>query len=551
VYAPAFHGDWLWDDDQEITENPVLRDPGGLTKIWTGNAGADFFPLKTTIQWGLFRFLKTNKTGYHLVNVLLHLTSALLVWRLFERLNVKQAWLGGLLFCIHPILVESVAWISELKNTLSLPFLLLSMLAYIKFDERGCRSDYFWAVGLFLASILCKTSVVMYPFVVVLFCWWKRGRLGWSDILRSVPFFVVSLALGLITIHFQHDRAIGTETILVGGWASRTATAGMAVLFYLYKSIIPFGLLPIYPRWKVDPPTLVQFLPWPIMAGMLVWFWTTRKTWGRHALLGTGFFLLNVFPILGFITMSYMRITWVADHFVYLPAIGVIGLIVAGAGNEFERSRGNIRTGSIVVALISFTILIIASHRYAGIFADEAEMWSYTLKQNPSAWQAHSRYGKVMMESGNPDAAYHHIREAVRLRPDLAETHNNFASVLGRKGELDNALVELKEACRIAPDLVVYRLNLGKLLVLMKKFEEARGLYGELLKKEPENPIFLCNYGVALFCLDRKDEAIAKFEEILKKYPDFEDAKTNLEVAREKPDKDAKPKPMLPSAPDM
>src|SRR5882757_4089463 len=143
IYAPSFHGGWLWDDDQEITANAVLRDDSGLIKIWQGESGADYFPLKSSFQWILFRVLpapdergQIDSTGYHVVNVILHLICALLVWKVLDRLGLRGAWLGGRLFAIHPIMVESVAWVSELKNTLSLPFLLLSMLAYINFDER-------------------------------------------------------------------------------------------------------------------------------------------------------------------------------------------------------------------------------------------------------------------------------------------------------------------------------------------------------------------------------------------------------------------------------
>jgi len=536
IYAPVFHAGWLWDDDQEITASAVLPDPNGLVKIWAGNAGADYLPLKTTVQWLFFRAIGTNQTGWHLLNISLHLACALLVWKVFARLGIREAWLGGLLFCIHPILAESVAWVSELKNTLSLFFLLFSMLAYLTFDQRKQESGYWWAIVLYIMAILCKGSVVMYPFVLLLYCWWKRGRIDLHDILRSVPFFVISLGMGLVTIYFQFERAIGTETIPVGGMVSRTATAGLAILFYFSKCVLPIGLLPIYTRWEVDPPAWWQFLPWPVIAAVLCWLWTKRNTWGRDVLFGLLFFLINLFPILGFITMSYMRITWVADHFVYLPIIGLIGLATAGAGYLYQEAKPEPKRYFFALGLVIFTVLVIHSHRYAGIFVNEYEMWTHTLKSNPDAWQAHSRLGKVMLERGDNDAAFHHISESVRLRPDLAETHNNYGAMLEKKGDLNGALEELRTATRIAPDIIIYKVNLGSLLVRMGKYQDGSETYETLLKIEPGNPTFLCNYGVSLFFLGRNDEAIENFQKALKANPDLKDAKENLAAALKKRD---------------
>jgi len=534
IYAPVFHGGWLWDDDQEITASQVLPDPNGLVKIWTGNAGADYFPLKTTVQWLVYRGIQADPTGWHLLNISLHLACALLVWKLLARLEIRQAWLGGLLFCIHPILAESVGWVSELKNTLSLFFLIFSMLAWLAFDQRKKESGYWWAIVFFSAAILCKTSVVMYPFILLLYCWWKRGRIALNDILRSAPFFLISLAMGLLTIYFQFARAIGTETIPVGGLLSRTATAGMAILFYFYKCVLPVGLLVIYPRWDVDPPSLVQFLPWPVIAGVLFWLWTRRNTWGRDVLFGLGFFLINLFPILGFITMSYMRITWVADHFVYLPIIGLIGLATAGMGYAYEESKPDTRRYLMGLGLVIFSVLVVHSHRYAGVFANEYEMWTHTLKSNPNAWQAHSRLGKVMLERGDNDAAFYHISESVRLRPDLAETHNNYGAMLEKKGDLNGALEQLRTATRIASDIAIYKVNLASLLVRMGKYQDGSAVYDTLLKIDPGNPTFLCNYGVSLYFLGRNDEAIESFQKALKVNPDLKDAKENMAAALKK-----------------
>ena len=332
VFSPVFHAQWLWDDDQEITANPALTSVAGLSHIWSvvpdQHAGADYLPLKSMAQWIEWHIWQSNNTAYHVANITLHLLDCLLIWRLFVMLKIRGAWLAGLLFAIHPLLVESVAWVSEQKNTLSLAVLLLSMMAYINFDQGNKQLGYYvtsWL--LFLAAILCKSSVIVFPFVILLYIWWKRGKFEIRELVLSLPFFAISGAFAALTMYFQLKKAINEEIIPVGGFFSRLATAGMSILFYFWKSIFPTGLLPIYPRWVVDPPALWQFLPWVLIIGVFVWLWTKRNTsWGKSCLFGLGFFVITLFPVLGFLTMSYMRITWVSDHLTYLPMIGLVGL---------------------------------------------------------------------------------------------------------------------------------------------------------------------------------------------------------------------------------
>jgi len=647
IYAPAFHGTWLWDDDQEITASAALPDvQGGLGKIWRGESGADYLPLKSTVQWVLFRFIganekgEVNPTGWHLANVILHLLNAFLVWRLFAKLRIPQAWVGGLIFCIHPILVESVAWVSELKNTLSLPFLLGAMMCYINYDERGRTRDIVLAIVFYVAAILCKSAVIMFPVVLLLYAWWRGKLVDWkgvcenaqplrwlagvlvglvvavplSFIIRflfdawkivmsdfffvgplkgmavanhagatlavlfilcavtcaflgaliaaprftrwawanqlwfaSIPFFVISLIVAVVTIYFQFGRAIGSEIIPLGslttweGFTSRVAIAGMAMVFYFWKTVVPFGLMPIYPRWEVIPAKASQFLAWPLVGAVLFFLWTKRKTWGRHALFGVGFFLVNLVPVLGFVTMSYMRITWVADHFLYLPALGLIGLATAGIGVAYERVDIFAKRCLLAAGLTAFFVLTTYSHFYAGIFEGEETMWKYNLARNDEAWQAHSRLGKTMLEKADQnamrrmqeanDAAFYHIGESVRLRPDLAETHNNYGAMMEKKGNYDEAVRQLRMAVERAQDVNIYKINLAGLLMRLKRNDEAAEVYQALLKGDPNNPAFLCNYGVAQFFLGHSDEAIASFKRALEINPNLTDARQNLQQA--------------------
>jgi len=488
IYWPALDGGWIWDDHLLITNNPLMADPYGLAKIWFQPGSLfDYFPLKVTVEWIECHLWGDQVFGYHLVTLLLHLTGALLVWKLLARLGLREAWIGGLIFTVHPVMVESVAWISELKNTLSLPPLLLAMCVWINYDEHRTRRDYFLALGLFVAAMLCKTTVVMFPVVILLYAWWKRGRIGWKDCERTVPFFAVSLVLGLTTVWFLQHHAIANRVFPMGDAFVRLARAGLSIAFYFSKCLWPVGLMPIYPQWKIDPPSLIQFLPWPVLLALFYWFWRNRQSWGRHALLGVGFFLINLAPFAGFIAGSYMDFTWVMDHLLYLPIIGLIGLAVAG----WERANGMwplvFRPYAAAAGLAVLVLLGWGSRVYAGIFIDEETFWTYALERNPDAWPAHNNLGSIMGQQSRPAEALAHFQEVILLNPGYAEAHNNLANALGQTGRVPEAIEEYKTAIRLDPHYLLAHSNLGYTYAQAGHPVEAIAEYEEVLKLNPEN----------------------------------------------------------------
>jgi Flp pilus assembly protein TadD len=568
IYSPSYHGDWLWDDDQAITVNQMIQSPSGIFKIWTNPDGADYFPLTTSATWLQWQCFGPNATGYHAVTIAMHILTALLVWRLFQEMKLPGAWLGGLLFAIHPICVESVAWVSELKNTLSTPLFLLSAIHYLRFDSQADSAspravrNYGLSALFFLLAMLSKTAMVGMPIVILLHAWWKRGTVTRRDLVVAAPFFAISLVLGLVTIWYQHGRAIGQEKIIIGdiwtvaGFLQRMAIAGMATLFYLWKTIWPFDLLPIYPRWDVDPPKLWQFLPWPLMAAAGWWLWSRRGTAeqptpARHTLFALGYFVLMLLPILGFITISYMRITWVADHFLYLPMISIIGLASAAIATWFSRASESERPMAVATGAILLAVLAYASFRYAHAWANEDALWSHTLKTNHDAWQAHNRLGAKKFARGDVEGAHYHFQNSTRLRPDLGETHNNLGTTLSAKGQLNEAIKEFTEAARVTPHVPAIRVNLANSLAAAGRFGEAGDQYRILLQTEPNNPALLNNFGVTLYKLGKKEEAIAEFRKALAIAPNLKDARESLAVALgEKPDPSAA-NPQTKSAPQL
>ena len=532
IYSPVYHGEWLWDDDYLLTNNADVQAPDGLGRLWFAPATADYLPLTMSALWLQWRLFGLDSTGYHIVSIALHALAACLLWGLLRQMRIRAAWFAGLLFAVHPLCVESVAWISELKNTLSLPFFLAAAWCVVRFEQGSGRRFYFAALGLFLAAMLSKSSVVMFPCVMLLHVWWLRGRIAWRDILRSAPFFLISLLLGLITLHFQLNRAIGDEPIPIGGFASRLAIAGMALIFYLGKIFWPITLLPIYPQWKANPPEVYQFLPWVLILGSAAVFWLQRKTWGRPALMAFGFYFITILPVLGFVAMSYMRVGWVADHFVYIPMIGIIAWAAAGCGEAFARAGETGKQILVSAGILLAGGLTLLSHNYAAVWENEDKLWSYTLRHNWECWQAHNRLGAREFNRGKIDIALPHFREAVRLRPDLAETRNNLGSGVLATKDTKAAIAEFREAMRLSPTIVAIQANLARALWLDGQLQEASEIYGDLVKRFPDNPTYLCNLGVSLFREGKMQEAADCFEKALRIDPNLQDAKTNLETTR-------------------
>ena len=596
---PAIRGAWLWDDDTSITANAAVRGPYSLRSIWIAPEGPDYFPLTASAFWAEWHLFGDDVTGYHVVNIALHAISGLLVWALVRAMRLPGGWLAGMLFTVHPLCVESVAWISELKNTLSQPLFLLAAIHAVRADAadrpRVTRDDVATA-GWFLAAMLAKTSVVMFPVVILLYVWWRRGHWRLADIAHSAPFFLVSLLLGLMTIYYQHGRAVGLEKMPIDGILPRFAIAGMAIPFYVWKTVFPYELVPIYPQWQVHPPRLWQLLPWPLLAGAVIWMWANRGTaerpgWGRHVLFAFGFFVLMLLPILGFITISYMRITWVCDHFLYLPMISLIVLGVAAAATWAARADVVEQRLLVVAAGLLLAVLAFLTFRYAHVWFNEDKQWTYTLAKNPDAWQAHNRLGAWKAARGDVAGAHEHFKNSSRLRPDLGETHNNLGTTHLQMGNVDEAIAAFERAIAATPHLPLFRVNLLSALLdsgrleqfdamfdellakedpaslefllrtgqdgmamenaanaaaaagrteearqaaarALTRFEVAARKYKQVLDKHPRNGVGWNNYAVMLMKQGRKQEAVNAFEKALAITPSLVDARMGLEAAR-------------------
>ena len=529
TFSPAIRGDWLWDDNTEIVRNLDLRGPSALWKIWVAPASPDYFPVKASVQWLQWQLWQDQSTvGYHLSSIGLHVLGAFLLWRVLQKLGVRYAWVGGVLFAIHPAVVESVAWIAELKNVLSLPPLLLAFSAYLDYDERRRRSDYQVAIVWFVIAMLCKSSVVMFPCFLLLHAWWKRSRISIGDIKMIGGFFIVSLLLGLITVWFQQHRAIDMWEIPLGGLFDRIVGAGRALGFYVLKSVWPFGLFPVYPAWLASSLVLWSSVAWGGLAGAVTWLWIRRATWGRHGLLALGWFVFNLLPVLGFIKMSYLGIAPVADHFMYLSLAGLVGLLAVGVGFIEQRLPVGLRKSPVAMAVLVGGVLVWQSRVYASVFVSPEAMWTYTLRGNPQSWLAHNNLGVVLQEQDKWQDSAAQLEAAVVLSPRYAPAHVNLANTYVHLDRWSDAVAQYSEALRLDPDSFEGHFNFANTLIQMRRFPEAIEHYQTALRLSPEGAAVHFNLANAFLEMGRLPDAVAQYTEALRCNPDSFEAHLNL-----------------------
>ncbi|MGO9243200.1 MAG: tetratricopeptide repeat protein [Verrucomicrobiia bacterium] len=531
VYFPVLRGGFVFDDDILITGNSMVKASDGLYRFWFTTEAPDYYPLTSSLWWLEWRWWGTNPTGYHVVNVLLHAVNAILVWTILRRLKIPGAWLAGLVFAIHPVNVATVAWISEQKNTLSMLFYALAILLYLQFDETRDWRWYAGSLGAFCLALLSKTAVVMLPVVLWGCVWWTRGRVTRKDVLRNMPFFALSLVMGLVTMWYQYRLPWGKPVPGTDGFAFRLAAAGCAPWFYLGKALWPVNLMTAYPKWQIDTSRWVSYLPGAALIACFLVFWWKRRTWGRPLLFGFGYFVVMLFPVLGLLKQGPYRLTFVADrwnHWQYFSMVGVIALAVA-AVDEVRRRAGE-RRGYWTAAAGTALLMALAATTWSRncVYAGNETLWRDNVAKNSGAWLAYNNLGNALARAGRVPEAIVQYEQALRINPDLAEAHNNLGNLLMRSGRMPEAREHLERALRIDPNLAEAHNNLGTALAQTGEITDAIAHYQQALRIQPRYAEAHYNLGIALERAGKREDAIAQFEQALRIEPDFAEAHYNL-----------------------
>jgi len=535
AYRPVWHGDLLWDDDRHVT-SPELRSADGLVRIWTElGATQQYYPVVHTVFWLEHRLWGDNTLGYHLVSIGLHAFSAFLIAVLLTRLAVPGAWLAALIFALHPVHVESVAWISELKNTLSTAFYLLAALAYLSFDRRRAKRTYAAAALLFLFALGSKTVTATLPAALLVVFWWARGRLDRRrDVAPLLPFLATGVAAGLFTAWVERAYIGATGTAFDLTFVERALVAGRAIWFYLGKLLWPFGLAFTYPRWGVDQTVWWQYLYPAATLIALGLFWHLRRRM-RGPLAIALLFAGTLLPALGFVDVYPFRFSYVADHFQYLASIPVIAglsvvLLMVFEGLPSAWRRLTVRavlTVAIAVPLAALTA------REARSYVNAETLYRETIRRNPHAWIAHSNLGGLLLDD-RPAEARGYVEEALRLNPDLAEAHNNLGILLHREGRIAEALAEYERAALVEPGLARAHNNRCLALTQLDRPIDALAACEAALVLSPAYPEALYHSGIALQMLGRTGEATSRFERAVEVDPSYAEVHYQLGLARQR-----------------
>jgi tetratricopeptide (TPR) repeat protein len=571
AYRPAWNGNFVWDDDFYVTKNRLLTAPDGLRQIWFSlESPSQYFPLTYTsfrierALWGL------NPTGYHWVNILLHAANALLLWRLLTGLGVPGAWLAAGIFALHPVQVESVAWITERKNVLMAFFFLLTLLAWTRFiDQRNQRPilrsrahekqrakevtqagkpdpsswRFYWLALIFYVLALCsKATACTLPAALFLILWLQKKRIDWPRILQIAPFIVLGSAMGLMAIWWERYHQFTLGPMFAFGPLERLIIATHAVWFYLGKLFWPAKLTFIYPQWTLEPSNPFSYI-W-LVAGIALCaaIYFARRYVGRSVEVAAAFFVVTLSPVLGFIMLYTFRYTFVADHYQYLACIGPIALASAGLV-KLANSVGYGPRFLSVLGILIFSVLGLLTWRQSASYRDSETLWRTTIDRNPGCWMAECNLGSELVEGGDIDGGIAHLQKSLRLKFDAPEAHNSLTNALFRKGDADAAIAEAHVAFNFDPTNAETHAVLGMALMTKGQLDEAiaqlskaveilpnysHAYYSKAVELLPNYSHAQYNLGLALAEKGETVDAIAHYEKAIEAQPDFLEALTNL-----------------------
>jgi tetratricopeptide (TPR) repeat protein len=515
AYQPVWHAGFIWDDDELLTNNPVVKSADGWYRPWFTASTLDYYPMTFSLWWLEWRLWANNPLGYHLVNVLLHALSAVLLWRVLLRLNIPRALLAAALFALHPVNVESVAWISEGKNTLCMFFYAGALLCWLKFEDSGRGRWYGLSLAAFALALFSKTAVAPLPVVLLGIAWWRRGRVGWKDVRQVAPFFVMAAAVCWVTVWFHYHRAMGSEVVRTDGFWSRLAGAGWAVWFYLYKAVLPLHLAFVYPRWQIDARNVLSYIPLVLLAAAFVLCWRWRQSWGKALFFGLAYFVVMLLPVLGFLNIYFMRYSLVADHWEYFAIIGPIALAAAVI-------RRPVLAATLLLALGVLT------WKQCGMYANAETLWRTTMARNPGSTIAPNNLSRALLDKGRTDEAMRLCQTVLATHPNDVTAQFNLGDGLLEKGRLDEAIAHFQKALELQPAMPGIPCHIGEVYLKKGQWDAAIRCFQRAIELQPDYPAAFCNLGYALLQEGRRTEAMAAYNKALALDPRYALAHNDL-----------------------
>jgi protein O-mannosyl-transferase len=524
AYRPILPGSFLMDDWRMVKgDNPLVDGEFGPLSIWFQKEWA----LSWFVFWAQWQAWGPHPGWYHAVNMLLHGLSAVLLWRLLAGLKIPGAWVAAAIFAVHPVCVNSVARIAEMKNTLSLPFFLLSFWLYLPNLNPKHHAlpalRYGLSLVAFVLALLAKTSTIMLPLVLLACAAWQRGRITRRDWLRTSPFLVLALAFGLMSSWFQKHQQLVGMTLQPESFLERVAMAGRVFWFYLGKALLPLNLNLVYPQWKVDETAPASYIPDFLFCAAILVCWRFRRGWGRHVLLGLGIFAVTLFPVLGFFDTQFLTRWRVSDHLQYLPLIAPVTLAVAAMAFLLPTAAFRCVAAALILALSFLTF------QRAQVFASEEGLFRDTLAKNPAAWGIQNDLGVILAARKNYPEAVQLFVASLQSNPDNPDAQSNLGQALAAQGKIKEAKPYYMAALKNKPDDPETHKRFATLLIQQGRTREA--LYHQRMaltfSLKPDIRMRL-DYATLLQQTGDLRGAVAQLRQALLLQPDSVEALNNL-----------------------
>jgi tetratricopeptide (TPR) repeat protein len=532
AYRPSLSGGFLIDDNVLLTHSALVHADDGLWRFWFTAEAVDYWPVSNSSFWLEWRVWKTNPEGYRTTALILHVVESLLLWRILLLLEIPGAFVGALLFAVHPVNAESVAWIAQRKTLLAMLFAQLATLAYFESErveatpagQHTARANTWYALSFlaFALALLSKISIAVFPALLGLCIAWLRP-LRRRDVARLAPFFLLAGALALFNVairaadpHIRGPRESTIEWLL-----QATAT----VWFYLGKALFPINLAFMYPDPSIDPRRWLFWLPLAAALALTVVLVRYHSSGTRPLLFAWAFYWLALTPALGFSEAAYIE-----DHYQHLALCAVVAVVAAAWSSLRARSaRARWAADALVVATIA--ALVLATERRAAQFMDNVVLMRAAADAYPGSPVAQRNLAFALLEAGAPNEGIPHLEEALRLDPESVEARKTLAVALARTGELGRAIELLKIAVRLRPDDAEALGNLGAFLREAGNAQESIPYFERSLQLDPRSAEMHCNLGKALLQTGQVTSAIEHFKTASRIDPESTEAKHLLAVA--------------------